>query len=320
MTEFNQPDIGPYRQRFSQISTMMRLPHVEDVAGLDIAFVGVPFDMGIFFRPGARAGPSQIREMSRMLRNVHTASHVAPFKMCQVADAGDAPVKPYSCRETFEATRDFATGIGEPGHTKLLAVGGDHSIALANIAATWQRRGRPDAGLAVLHFDAHLDTVDEVWDEKWGHASPFLRAAEQKFIDPSRMLTVGIRGPGNDLADFDTAKRLGIDVVTFEQWRSGLAEARLDAFRERIGDDEVYLSFDIDCIDPAFAPGTGTPVCGGFSSADVLGLLRRFAGVNLAGADVVEVLPALDPTGVTSLLAAHVIFEILSLAAVRASA
>ena len=133
------------------------------------------------------------------------------------------------------------------------------------------------------------------------------------------MLSVGIRGPGNDLADFDTAGRLGIEVVTFEQWRGGGADARLDAFRKRLGDDEVYLSFDIDCIDPAFAPGTGTPVCGGFSSAEVFGLLRRFAGVNLVGADVVEVLPALDPTGVTSLLASHVIFEILSRAAVGAS-
>ena len=171
----------------------------------------------------------------------------------------------------------------------------------------------------MLHFDAHLDTLDEVWGEKWGHASLFLRAAEQKFIDPARMLSIGIRGPGNDLADFDTARKLGIEVVSFEQWRSGEAEARLDSFRQRFGDDEVYLSFDIDCVDPAFAPGTGTPVCGGFTSADVFGLLRRFVGINLVGADVVEVLPDADPAGVTSLLAGHIIVEILALAAVRAS-
>ncbi len=310
--------------RFAGVSTFCRVPLIDAVAAenkpVDWALYGIPFDGGVTYRPGARFGPRAIRDASVYTRPVHLEHKVNIAEVLSIADAGDAPVKPYSCKDTFDAARVFAAGIGDPTHTKLLAVGGDHSIALANIAATWERRGRPDPGLAVLHFDAHLDTVDEVWDEKWGHASPFLRAAEQKFIDPSRMLTIGIRGPGNDLADLDVATKLGIDVVTFEQWRSGDAETRLDAFRERLGDDEVYLSFDIDCIDPAFAPGTGTPVCGGFSSADVFGLLRRFAGVNLVGADVVEVLPALDPAGVTSLLAAHVIFEILSLAAVRASA
>ncbi len=310
--------------RFAGISTFCRVPLIDEVAAdnkpVDWALYGIPFDGGVTYRPGARFGPRAIRDASQYTRPVHLEHKIDISEVLSIADAGDAPVKPYSCKDTFDAARVFAAGIGDATHTKLLAVGGDHSIALANIAATWERRGRTDSGLAVLHFDAHLDTVDEVWDEKWGHASPFLRAAEQKFIDPSRMLSIGIRGPGNDLADFDVATKLGIDVVTFEQWRSGLAEARLDAFRKRLGDDEVYLSFDIDCIDPAFAPGTGTPVCGGFSSADVFGLLRRFAGVNLVGADVVEVLPALDPAGVTSLLAAHVIFEILSLAAVRASA
>ncbi len=309
--------------RFAGVSTFCRVPLIEAVpaAGqpVDWALYGVPFDGGVTYRPGARCGPRALRDASQDTRPVHLAHRINIAEVLSIADAGDAPVRPYSCRETFDAAREFAATIGDPGHTKLLAVGGDHSIALANIAATWQRRGRPSAGLAVLHFDAHLDTVDEVWDEKWGHASPFLRAAEQKFIDPARMLSVGFRGPGNDLADFDTAQELGIDVVSFEQWRSGEAETRLDAFRQRLGDDEVYLSFDIDCVDPAFAPGTGTPVCGGFSSADVFGLLRRFAGINLVGADVVEVLPALDPTGVTSLLASHVILEILSLAAVRAS-
>ncbi len=309
--------------RFAGISTFCRVPLIGDVGPdctpVDWALYGIPFDGGVTYRPGARFGPRAIRDASVYTRPVHLEHKINIAEVLSIADAGDAHVKPYSCKGTFDTAREFATGIGDPTQTKLLAVGGDHSIALANIAATWERRGRPEPGLAVLHFDAHLDTVDEVWDEKWGHASPFLRAAEQKFIDPSRMLTVGIRGPGNDLADFDTAKRLGIEVVTFEQWRSGGAEARLDAFRKRLGDDEVYLSFDIDCIDPAFAPGTGTPVCGGFSSAEGFGLLRRFAGVNLVGADLVEVLPALDPTGVTCLLASHVIFEILSLAAVRAS-
>lgn len=310
--------------RFAGVSTFCRVPLIEAVpaAGqpVDWALYGVPFDGGVTYRPGARFGPRAIRDASQYMRPVHLEHRINIFEALSVADAGDAPVRPYSCRETFDAAREFAAVIGDPGHTRLLAVGGDHSIALANIAATWQRRGRPPGGLAVLHFDAHLDTLDEVWGEKWGHASPFLRAAEQKFIDPARMLSIGIRGPGNDLADFDTARKLGIEVVSFEQWRSGEAEARLDSFRQRFGDDEVYLSFDIDCVDPAFAPGTGTPVCGGFTSADVFGLLRRFVGINLVGADVVEVLPDADPAGVTSLLAGHIIVEILALAAVRASA
>ncbi len=310
--------------RFAGVCTFCRVPLIEAVSPseqpVDWALYGVPFDGGVTYRPGERFGPRAIRDASQYTRPVHLEHGINIAEVLSIADAGDAPVKPYSCRETFEAARIFAAGIGDPGHTKLLAVGGDHSIALANIAATWERRGRHADGLAVLHFDAHLDTVDEVWDEQWGHASPFLRAVEQEFIDPSRMLSLGIRGPGNDLADFDTAQNLGIDVVSFEQWRSGEAESRLDAFRERLGDDEVYLSFDIDCVDPAFAPGTGTPVCGGFTSAEVFGLLRHFAGINLVGADVVEVLPALDPSGVTTLLASHVIFEILSLAAVRARA
>ncbi len=307
--------------RFAGVATFCRYPLLDAVDAahrpVDWALYGVPFDGGVTYRPGARFGPRAIREASQYVKPVHPVHGLNLVEIFSMADAGDAPVQPYSCKGTLDAARDFAAALPDPDRTRLLAVGGDHSIAWANMAATRQRRG---AAPGVLHFDAHLDTVDAVWGERWGHASPFLRAAEDGLIDPGCMLTVGLRGSMNSAADLDVARGLGIELVTYEQWASGSADERIDEFRSRLGDREVYLSFDIDCVDPAFAPGTGTPVCGGFTSAEVIGLLRRFAGVNLVGADVVEVLPAADPAGITALLAAQLVFEILALDAVRANA
>ncbi len=307
--------------RFSGIATFCRFPRMESVPAdrrpVDWALYGVPFDGGVTYGPGARFGPRAIRDASQYMKPAHLEHGVNIAEVLSLADAGDAPVRPYSCRQTLDAAAAFAEGLGDPARTRLLAVGGDHSIAYANIAATWRRRGRPRGGLAVLHVDAHLDTVDQVWGEPFGHASPFRRAIEDGFVDPARMASVGVRGPFNDLADLDDSKSRRIEVITYEQWRSGDGRRRLDAFRDRIGDADLYLSFDIDSVDPAFAPGTGTPVCGGFSAAEAFALLRGFAGANLAGADVVEVLPARDPAGITALLASHVIIEMLALAAVR---
>jgi guanidinopropionase len=236
-----------------------------------------------------------------------------------LADAGDAPALPYSIKGTLEAVSDFAAGLGEASHTKLFAVGGDHSIAYANIKATWARRGKPKGGLALLHFDSHLDTVDEVWGEKWGHASPFIRAIEEGMIDPRRMLSVGIKGPLNTGDDLAFAKKHGVTIMTYEQWhrsvRAGTGE--VEAFVKGLKGAEAYLSFDIDCVDPAFAPGTGTPSVGGFTSAEALTLLRSLKGANIVGADVVEVLPDRDVAGITALLAAHVMFEVLCLDAAQ---
>ena len=309
------------RPRFAGVATFCRFPLLESVPPeqrpVDWAIYGVPFDGGVTYRPGARFGPRAIRDASQYIKPVHLELGVNIAEIFSLADAGDAPVKPYSCKDTIDAACGFALALGDPAITKLLAVGGDHSIAYANIKATWQRRGRPKRGLGLLHLDAHLDTVESVWGEKWGHASPLIRAIEDGLIDPARMLSAGIRGPLNAMGDLDFARDHGVEVLTYDQWRSGEGIARLDAFKKRLGGDEVYLSFDIDCVDPAYAPGTGTPSCGGFTSADIFALLRRFAGLNLAGADIVEVLPDRDPSGVTALLASHIIFEILSLAAVR---
>lgn len=306
--------------RFAGVATFCRFPLLADVPAehlpVDWALYGIPYDGSVTYRPGAKFGPRAIREASQYIKPVHLEHDVNLAMVFSMADAGDAPVLPYSCKDTLDAACKFAMTLGDPAQTKLFAIGGDHSIAYANLRATWERRGRPAGGLAMLHFDAHLDTTDEVWGEKWTHASPFIRAIEDGLLDPNRMLSVGIRGPLNAKEDLEYARQHGIELVTYQDWKSGDGEARMSSFLEKLGDEEVYLTFDIDCIDPAFAPGTGTPCCGGLTSAEAIGLIRRCSGVNLAGADVVEVLPDRDPTGITSLLASHVLFEILCLAAV----
>jgi len=286
-----------------------------DAQPVDWVIYGIPYDGAVTYRPGARFGPRAVREASQYIKPVHPELDVDIAAAFSMADGGDAPVRPYSCKDTLDAACDFAMGLGESAHTKLIAIGGDHSTAYANIRATWQRRGKPSDGLALLHFDAHLDTADVVWGEKWTHASPFIRAIEDGLVDPKRMLSVGIRGPLNSADDLNFARDHGVELVTFDHWRTGDGAKRIERFLKTLGDDEAYVTFDIDCVDPAFAPGTGTPVCGGFSSAEVLGVLRGCAGVNLVGADIVEVLPDKDVAGVTSMLASHVLFELLALAA-----
>ncbi len=310
--------------RFAGISTFCRFPLLEAVAmqqqPVDWALYGVPFDGGVTYRPGARFGPRAIRDASQYMKPYHLEHDVNIAQVLSLADAGDSPVKPYSCKDTLELVSDFATNLADPAHTKLLAVGGDHSIAYANIRATWQRRGKPKGGLAMIHFDAHLDTAGPIWDEPWTHASPFKHAIEEGLLDPKRMLSIGIRGPLNTADDLLYAQQHGIEVVTYEDCASDEGIDRINDFLQRLGSDETYLTFDIDCVDPAFAPGTGTPSCGGFTSAEILDLLRNCAGIDLVGADIVEVLPDRDVSGVTALLASHVIIEILALAALGQSA
>lgn len=314
--------------RFAGIATFCRYPRLEDVPPecrpVDWAIYGVPFDGGTTYRPGARFGPRAVREESQYVKPYHVEHGLDIREVLSLADAGDAPVRPYSCRENLDAVASFAANLGggagikraARAGMKLLAVGGDHSIAYANIRATWERRGRPRGGLALLHFDSHLDTTEAVWGERWGHASPFIRAIEDGLVDPRRMLSVGIKGPLNTGADLDFAKKNGVTIVTYDAWRRE-GTKRIDAFLRGLGDNEAYLTFDIDVVDPAYAPGTGTPSVGGLTSAEALGVLRACKGANLVGADVVEVLPDRDPQGITALLAGHVIFEILCLDAVR---
>jgi agmatinase len=285
---------------------------------LDWAVFGVPFDGGVTFRPGARFGPRAIRDASQYVKRFHIEHGVDVCEALSIADAGDAPVSPYDIKGTLDAVAAWAGGLAQAS-TRLFAVGGDHSIAYANIRATWERRGRPKGGLALVHFDSHLDTVDSVWGERWGHASPFLRAIEDGLVDARAMLSIGVKGPLNGAGDLDFAKRSGVRVHTFESVRRE-GSGFINEFVREVAGREAYLTFDVDVVDPAFAPGTGTPSVGGFTSAEVLSLLRELRGVRLAGADVVEVLPDRDVSGITALLAAHVMFEVLALDAVARSA
>ncbi len=283
---------------------------------MDWAIYGVPYDGGVTYRPGARFGPRAIREESQYLKAYHLEHGVDVVAALSLADAGDAPVKPYSARENVDTVTEWAVKLPNPKETKLLALGGDHSIAYANLRATWERRGKPKKGLALVHFDSHLDTVDAVWGEKWGHASVFIRAIEDGLVDPRRMISIGVKGPLNTGEDLAFAKKHGVTLVTYERWRREGAKP-IERFLKALKGAETYITFDIDCVDPAFAPGTGTPSVGGFTSAEALGLLRGLKGVNVVGGDVVEVLPDRDHGGITALLAAHVGFEILALDAAR---
>ncbi|MBL8962814.1 MAG: agmatinase [Phycisphaeraceae bacterium] len=302
--------------RFAGLVTFGRYPRVADVSPadrpLDWVFYGVPFDGGVTYRPGARFGPRAIREESQYLKPYSMAHRVNVCEQLSLADAGDAPVSPYSAPETARSVAEYATDLPDPATARLLALGGDHSVAYANIRATWERRGRPPDGLALIHFDSHLDTVDSVWGEKWGHASVFIRAIEDGLVDPGRMISIGVKGPLNSAADTDFARRHGVTMVTRDELENS-GPATIRAFVDGLGGAPAYVTFDVDVVDPAFAPGTGTPSVGGISSADALTLVRSLRGLNVAGADVVEVLPDRDHAGITALLAAHVAFEIVCL-------
>ncbi len=306
--------------RFAGVSTFCRYPLISEVNNanqpVDWVIYGVPYDGGVTYRPGARFGPRAVRDASQYVKPHHVEHGVTLTDVMSLADAGDAPVRPYSCKETQDTVCEWAEQLGEPKSTKLMAVGGDHSIALANLRATWRRRGKPNGGLALIHFDSHIDTVDEIWGEKHQHGSVFRRAFEEGIVDPQRMISIGVKGPLNRADDLHYAIDQGVRVVTYSDWRND-GPVRLKDFLSEIAAEEAYVSFDIDVVDPAFAPGTGTPSVGGFTSAEILDALRMLRGVNLVGADVVEVLPDRDPTGITALLAAHVMFELLCLDAAR---
>lgn len=304
--------------RFAGLVTFGRYPRLEDVVPanrpLDWIIYGIPYDGGVTYRPGAKFGPRAIRDESQYLKPYSMAHGVNLCEVLRMADGGDATVSPYSPRENAQTAAQFAIGLPDPSTSRLLALGGDHSIAYANIKATWERRGRPPGGLALVHFDSHLDTVDAVWGEKWGHASPFIRAIEDGLVNPRNMISIGIKGPLNSAADLEYAASHGVTIVSRDDLDGG-GPARIQSFVRGLADTPAYITFDIDVVDPAFAPGTGTPSVGGIDSARALSLLRSLRGINVVGADVVEVLPDRDHGGITALLAAHVAFEVLCLSA-----
>ncbi|WP_210506243.1 agmatinase [Naasia sp. SYSU D00057] len=293
--------------RYAGFATFALLPRLDEVERADIAVVGVPFDSGVSYRPGARFGPSHVRESSRLLRPYNQVADVSPFAELQVADAGDIAVNPFSIDEAvrqIEARADELTADG----TRLLTIGGDHTIALPLLRSVAKKHGP----VAVVHFDAHLDTWDTYFDAPVTHGTPFRRASEEGLIDLTASLHVGIRGPLYGREDLADDERLGFAIIgSHEVERAGLAAA-LERMHARLGDRPVYVSVDIDVLDPAHAPGTGTPEAGGLTSREMLEFLRALRQHRIVGADVVEVAPAYDHAQLTGVAASHVAYELIT--------
>ncbi len=296
--------------RFAGPPTFALLPRRDEVGRCDVAVAGVPFDSGTTYRPGARFGPAAVRQGSRLLRPWHPGLQVAPFGAQQVADAGDIACNPFDITEAVGQIEAAAAGLLD-GAGHLLAIGGDHTIAYPLLRATSQRFGPP----ALVHFDAHLDTWQTYFGAPLTHGTPFRRAAEEGLFLDGHSMHVGIRGPLYAATDLSEDAELGFRVVTaMDVERTGI-DGVAAAIRERVGDRPVYVSVDIDVLDPAHAPGTGTPEAGGLTSREVLGILRGLAGTRLVGADVVEVAPAYDHAEMTTVAAAHICYELLALMA-----
>ena len=302
----HQPRQSFQSPRFAQPATFMRLPHVDDPRGLDVAIVGVPYDGGTSYRLGARLAPREIRAQSSLIRSYSYFQKVAPFDRLNVADVGDIDAPPVSIEKAYDAIEAGIGAIAGAGARPII-VGGDHSITLPALRALAKRHG----ALALVQFDSHIDTWDEYFGGKYFHGTPFRRAIEEGVIDGRRFIQVGIRGPMYGEDDFDFHREHGITVVDIDQVKTrGIAAVVADIRRTVTG--PAYMTFDIDGVDPAFAPGTGTPEVGGLTSHEAQQLVRGLAGLDLVGGDVVEVAPPFDGPGqITSLLAANLLFEFL---------
>ena len=286
---------------------------MRDLRGVDAAIVGVPFDSGASYRSGARFGPRQIREMSVLLWGYNNPLAVAPFQALSVVDYGDVDVIPVDIRKAHAQIAGAVTAILEAG-VVVVALGGDHSVSLPLLRSHAARFGP----LAVVHFDSHPDTWHrEFGDEPYSHGTPFRRAIEEGLIDTSAYVQVGIRGPTSGPGDWQDARDLGARLITIDEAASIGIPAILDEIRARAHGKRVYVSLDIDAVDPAFAPGTGTPEVGGFTSHQMLQLVRGLRGLDVVGFDLVEVSPPYDHGGITAILAANLAFEFLSLVALK---
>ena len=292
--------------RFAGLASFMRLPYEPDPRKLDIALVGVPWDGGTTNRAGARHGPREIRNMSSFMRRVHHVSRIAPYELCRVGDVGDAPVNPIDLQDSLKRIQQFFEGIVHAGVTPISA-GGDHLVTLPILRAV--ARERP---VGLIQFDSHSDTNDRYFgDNPYTHGTPFRRAIEEGLIDPRRSIQVGIRGSLYDPGDLDYAEQAGIRIVTIEEFFDIGVDAVTEEIRRVAGGGPVYVSFDVDSLDPVYAPGTGTPEIGGFSTHEAQRMIRGLRGLEIAGADVVEVSPPFDPSGNTALVGATMIFELL---------
>jgi agmatinase len=298
--------------RFAGIRTFMRAPHVTDLAGVDAAVYGIPFDTATSYRTGPRFGPEAIRSASALLRPYNPAQDVDVTSL-SIVDYGDVPVSPGDTERTYAQVEEALAPLVAAGVFPL-ALGGDHAITLAELRALAKKHGP----LALVQLDSHGDVWESYFGQKYFHGTTFKRALEEGLLDPHASVQAGMRGSLYGPADIDDARKMGFTVLTTDELRALGPAAYGDLVRERAGDRPLFVTFDVDFLDPAFAPGTGTPEAGGFSTADALAFVRNLRGVNLVGADVVEVSPPYDsPGAVTALAAATVAYELLSLRALR---
>ncbi|PXW25330.1 agmatinase [Paraburkholderia caballeronis] len=315
MTAMTGTDVSQMQlPRFSGIPTFMRVPYATDPAAFDIALAGVPFDGGVTARPGARFGPREIRNMSTMMRAIHHVTRFNPFEACRVADVGDVPFDDlYHLERAHDDIRRFFEPLYRAGKI-VLAAGGDHSVTYPIFQAI-----APQKPIALVHIDAHTDTWDAFKGSKFTHGAPFRRAVEAGLLDPTRTIQIGIRGAQNSDEGWRYSLDHGMRVVFIEEF-DALGPAAIAAEARRVvGDGPVYLSLDVDGLDPVFTPGTGTPEIGGLLTRETLALLRGLDGLNWIGGDVVEVSPPYDQTGNTALVAATLMYEMLCLFAKRAA-
>lgn len=296
--------------RYMEIPTFMRAPLIDDFSAVDIAMVGVPYDGAVTNRAGARHGPREVRNASSNMRAIHPTTRVNPYESCRIGDGGDVPfARVYETEAAHADIEEFFSLLKSVGVVPL-AVGGDHSVTLPILRAL--AKDRP---VGLIHIDAHTDTWDEFMGSRFCHGAPFRRAVEEGLIDPERTVQIGIRGAQNSTEGWDFSDSSGMRVIPMEEVsRSGIRVVGEEALRV-VGGVRTYLSFDIDSLDPAFAPGTGTPEVGGLTTIEAQELIRMFRGVELVGADVVEVAPPFDPSGITALAAATMMYELLCILA-----
>lgn len=298
--------------RFSGIKTFMRLPHVKTTEGVDFAIIGVPFDTGASYRVGARFGPEAIRKISALLRHHNEVLDVSIFDHCSGVDYGDLPVNPGYIDDSYKMIEEALLPILD-GRVIPILLGGDHSVTLPELRAIAKKHGP----VALIHFDSHSDTGKKRFGRKYTHGTTFRRATEEELILVDHSIQVGMRGSIYSRDSLNDAKSLGFDLVTSREAQELGIDNLIRRIRSRIGDYNAFVSFDIDFVDPAYAPGTGTPEVGGFTSRETLWLIRGLKGLNLIGFDLVEVLPQYDPSHITALLAANIVYEFISLIALK---
>jgi guanidinopropionase len=300
-----QPINAAVVPRFAEAPTFMRCPRVSDPGKVDIALIGVPFDLGTGFRTGARQGPAQIREMSRIIRRVNATSKIAPFRLCNVADMGDTPVHPFDLLGSVDMITAFCRKLADHGVAPI-AAGGDHTITLPILRGIFKGEK-----FGAVHFDAHADTLDTYLGTKINHATPFRRLVEEGILDPKRTIQIGLRGTRFGDDDIQYGYDVGMRIVTMDDFEEMGRKAVIEECRRVCGDGPTYITFDIDGLDPVYCIGTGVPEPGGLSMRDAQVIIRGLQGMNLIGGDVCEVLPLADPTGHTALNAANLMFEML---------